>query len=280
MSKVSREQALRYVVAVWRDRSRRGLALAVLSVPSSVAMAGWKIVLFCAAPSLLIAATVLFNLGVAAAKVFAVHRHRLSYTYPEGSVARRRFRETGCRWIGAGILVMGLLFVAASIPLLLGRAHVTHFDKWVAIIIAAVTFTELGIGIWGATTARKDHEPLVEATKLVNVAAAVVLLVLTQAALLSISGSTAQAATSNGTSGVFLGGVAATIGAVMLLRRFPASAATASDEQASLERESDQLRSITGTHLRHRPIDVRLDRQGRQEQIPCDPIKVETSADK
>jgi hypothetical protein len=243
MTRVSREQAVRYAVAVWRDRSRRGLALAVISVPGSVLMAGWKIALFCAAPSLLIAATVLFNLGVAAAKVFAVHRHRQSFAYPAGSTARRAFRQAGYRWIGCGIVALALMFVGASVPLLLGRAHVTPFDKSVAIIIAAATFAELGVGIWGAVTARKDHEPLVEATKLVNVAAAVVLLVLTQSALLSISGSTTAAASFNGASGVFLGGIAAIIGAAMLLRRFPSSTAV-SAEQTGLERERDELRTV------------------------------------
>ncbi|MFJ4221782.1 hypothetical protein [Curtobacterium luteum] len=243
---MSREQALRYAVAVWKDRSRHGFALAVMSVPGSVIMAGWKIVLFCAAPSLLIAATVVFNLGVAAAKIFAIDRHRRSFAYPPGSDAQRRFRQTGFRWIGLGVLVLSLLFVAASVPLLLGRAHVTHFDKWPAIIIAAATFAELGVGIWGAITARKDHEPLVEATKLVNIAAAVVLLVLTQMVLLSISGSTTEAASFNGASGVFLGGVAAVIGAAMLLRRFPRTgAADASGDEAGLEGERDQLRAVS-----------------------------------
>lgn len=222
MSRVSREETVRYAVSVWKDRSRRGLALAVLSVPGSIVMAGWKIVLFCAAPSLLIAATAVFNLGVAALKIYAVHQHRRSLTLATGDTERARFRQRGYRRIGVAVLLLGLLFVAASVPLLTGRAHVTQFDKWPAIIIAAITFAELGIGIWGAVTARRDQEALVEATKLVNVAAAVVLLVLTQAVLLSLSGSVRDAATFNGASGVFLGAVAAAIGAAMALRRFPA----------------------------------------------------------
>lgn len=237
MNRMSREEALRYAVEVWKDRSRRGIALAAMSVPGSIVMAGWKIVLFCAAPSLLIAATVVFNLGVAAAKVFAVHRHRRSMTFAHGRAEQIRFRQRGYRWIGVAVLLLGLLFVAASVPLLTGRAHVTQFGKWPAISIAAITFTELSIGIWGAVTAHRDQEPLVEATKLVNVAAAVVLLVLTQAVLLSMSGSTHDAAAFNGVSGVFLGAVAAAIGAAMALRRFPAAAEEESGVQAALERE-------------------------------------------
>ncbi|WP_182066519.1 hypothetical protein [Curtobacterium sp. ME12] len=238
---MSREEAFRYALGVWKDRSRRGLALAALSIPGSVVMAGWKLILFCAAPSLLIAATVLFNLGVAAVKFFAVHRHRRSVALFDDEQERARFRQRGYRWIGLSVLLLGLLFVGASMPLLTGRAHVTLFGKWPAIIIATATFSELGISIWGAVTARRDREPLVEATKLVNVAAAVVLLVLTQAALLSLGGSTDAAATFNGASGVFLGGVAAAIGALMVLRRFPVNTTldTGSRKQAALERKRD-----------------------------------------
>lgn len=68
-------------------------------------------------------------------------------------------------------------------------------------------------------------------------AAAVVLLALTQAVLLSMSGSTRDAAAFNGVSGVFLGAVAAAIGAAMALRHFPAATEEESGVQAALERE-------------------------------------------
>lgn len=264
---VTRKVAVQYAVAVWRDRPRRGLVLAVLSVPSSLVMAGWKVVLFCAAPSLFLAATVVFTLGVAAAKVWAVRRHRLSFALDAANGDRMRFRQAGHRWIGGAVTAMSVLFVGCSVPMLVGRAHPVHYDQWVAIVIAAATFAELGIGVWGAVTARKDGEPLVEATKLVNVAAAVVLLVLTQSALLSFAGSAEDAAASTGASGVFLGGVAAVIGLAMALRRFPEaptprSAPTpASVDQAGLEGERDELSAVPGIDLRHGPVHVGLDRE-------------------
>lgn len=262
-----RQAALRYAVAVWRDRPRRGLVLAVLSVPGSLVMAGWKVVLFCAAPSLFLAATVVFTLGVAAAKVWAVRRHRLSFAFDAANGDRMRFRQAGHRWIGGAVTAMSVLFVGCSVPMLVGRAHPVHYDQWVAIVIAAATFAELGIGVWGAATARKDGEPLVEATKLVNVAAAVVLLVLTQSALLSFAGSAEDAAASTGASGVFLGGVAAVIGLAMAVRRFPeapaprSAPAPASVDQAGLEGERDELGAVAGIDLRHGPVHVGLDRE-------------------
>jgi hypothetical protein len=224
-------------------------------------MAGWKVVLFCAAPSLFLAATVVFTLGVAATKIWAVRRHRLSFAHDAPHGDRTRFRQEGHRMIGLVLALLSVVFVGCCVPMLVGRAHAAHYDKWVAITIAAVTFAELGISIWGAVTARKDGEPLVEATKLVNVAAAVVLLVLTQSALLSFAGDINDAAAFTGASGVFLGLVAAAIGVVMALRRFPPAAAAASVDESSAESERDQLRPVASVDLRHRPVDVRLHRQ-------------------
>lgn len=261
---VTRKVAVQYAVTVWRDRPRRGLVLAVLSVPSSLVMAAWKVVMFCAAPSLFLAATVVFTLGAAAAKLWAVRRHRLSFAFDAANGARTRFRQAGHRWIGGAVTAMSVVFIGCSVPMLVGRTHPVHYDEWVAIVIAAATFAELGIGIWGAVTARRDGEPLVEATKLVNVAAAAVLLVLTQSALLSFAGSTEAAAASTGASGVFLGGVAAVIGLAMVLRRFPVApggAGAASVDQAGLEGECDELSPVTGIHLRHGPVHVSLDRE-------------------
>jgi hypothetical protein len=178
-----------------------------------------------------------------------------------------RFRQAGHRWIGGAVTAMSVVFVGCSVPMLVGRAHPVHYDQWVAIVIAAATFAELGIGVWGAVTARKDGEPLVEATKLVNVAAAVVLLVLTQSALLSFAGSAEDAAASTGASGVFLGGVAAVIGLAMALRRFPEAPAArvrpaaTSVDQAGLERERHELGPVAGVDLRHGPVHVGLDRE-------------------
>lgn len=156
---------------------------------------------------------------------------------------------------------MSVVFVGCSVPMLVGRANPVHYDQWAAIVIASATFAELGIGVWGAVTARKDGEPLVEATKLVNVAAAVVLLVLTQSALLSFAGSTEAAAASTGASGVFLGGVSAVIGLAMALRRFPVVPLAVSIDQAGLEGERDELGAVPGVDLRHGAVDVGLHRQ-------------------
>ncbi|WP_267446006.1 hypothetical protein [Curtobacterium sp. GC_Cur_2] len=235
--------------------------LAVLSVPGSLVMAGWKVVLFCAAPSLFLAATVIFTFGVAAAKIWAVRRYRLSFAFDATNGDRMRFRQAGHRWIGGAVTAMSIVFIGCSVPMLVGRAHPVHYDKWVAIIIASATFAELGIGVCGAVTARKDGEPLVEATKLVNVAAAVVLLVLTQSALLSFAGSVEEAAAFTGASGVFFGGVAAVMGLAMALRRFPDTPAPTSVDQAGLERERHELGPVAGVDLRHGPVHVGLDRE-------------------
>lgn len=207
--------------ALLRDKTRRALFFTAASIPGSVAMAAWKGALFLVAPSLFLLATVLFNLGVIAAKTLVVRTHvsaRRRRALAEGGVEsvreqhRRAYRTTGIL-----VTVLSLLYTLSFIPLFFASAEKISYDRPVAVLIAAITFAELGLAIHGTVSARRNRDLLSEAVKLTNVAAGLVLLTLTQSALLSLE-KDIDAGHANAVSGVVFGTVAVGIGVSMLVR--------------------------------------------------------------
>lgn len=86
-----------------------------------------------------------------------------------------------------------------------------------AVMIAALAFVELGFSVHGWISSRKRKDALMEAIKLSNLAAGLILLVLAQTALLSMAQAT-DMSRANGWFGVGIGVISAGIGAYMILR--------------------------------------------------------------
>lgn len=195
------------------DRSERSVRFARLSVPATAAMALWKGGLMILSPSVFLLANVLFSFGVVAAKLVAVRAHgRLG----EGTARVQSGMRAYLR-VGQIVLGLSLAYVAMCAVVALGGARTDRYDGNIAISIATVAFIELGFAIHGIVVARRDRDLVVEAIKLVNLAGALVLLVLTQAALLSVSG-TADPSRVCGLTGVLLGSIAVGTGVRMLRR--------------------------------------------------------------
>ncbi|GAA2592631.1 hypothetical protein GCM10010435_84410 [Winogradskya consettensis] len=126
---------------------------------------------------------------------------------------RRAYRTIG--WV---VLGLSLGYVVTCVPLMLDRSQLSHYDSNVAIGIATVAFTELALAIQGVISARRTRAVVVEAIRLTNLAGAFILLVLTQAALLSISDDGASTHYT-GLTGVILGAAAALTGIYMVQHR-------------------------------------------------------------
>ncbi|HEY0188519.1 MAG TPA: hypothetical protein VGC67_13595 [Cellulomonas sp.] len=210
----------RAVVRFGADRSVRAIRVATISVPANLAMATWKAGLLLVTPSVFLAANVLFTLGVAAAKLLAIHAHRAAVrTGAPGGTDLRDPRQRGAyHQVGLLVAVLAAVYVAMCVLVAVGGAHIDQYDHDVAIAIATVAFVELGFAIHGMLVARRDREPVVEAIKLVNLSGALVLLVLAQAALMSISDGGTDPSRPCGLTGVLVGTVAVLLGLRMFLR--------------------------------------------------------------
>lgn len=210
------------VVALFRNKTRRAILFTILSIPGALLMAAWKAAVFVITPSLFLMATVLFAVGsvVAKSRVVAAHvsarrRESAGSHHHDPELSRRTYRSTG-------VIVTALagLYTGSFLPMLTGDTDSVRYDQPVAIAIAAITFGELGLAIHGTVSARRNSDFLVEAVKLTNLAGGLVLLTLTQSALLSIDPDV-EAGNANAISGLVFGSLATAIGGWMIWRSRP-----------------------------------------------------------
>lgn len=121
----------------------------------------------------------------------------------------------------------GLILIAASVCYGIYAARLLHYpentqyDLYTGITIATITFAEITVNCRGVAVERKNKALLFHALKMVNLAASLISLVLTQTALLSFSQEKLadyNPSSANGIMGMLMGGVSALIGCYMLLR--------------------------------------------------------------
>lgn len=198
-----------------RSTTVRNMHFVRVSIPSNLVMAAWKTALAILAPSAFLIATIVFNVGTAAAKYLVL---RAWDHAPEDDAGRRLRFGRAYRIVGVLVIFLSALYIVSCLPLALGAAHAERYARPIAIGIAALSFLELVSSMIGWRSAHRDRDILVEAVKLTNLAAALVLLVLTQTALTSFAqkGDTSRY---DGLAGVILGGIALLLGAYMVLRR-------------------------------------------------------------
>jgi hypothetical protein len=193
----------------------RNMHLVRVSIPSNLLMAAWKTALAILAPSAFLIATIVFNVGTAAAKYLVLRTWNRA---PEDDTGRRLRFGRAYRIVGALVVVLAALYIVSCLPLALGAAHADRYDQPVAIGIAALSFLELVTAMTGWRSARKSRDILVEAVKLTNLAGALILLVLAQTALTSFA-QQGDVSRFDGLAGIIFGGLAALLGGYMLLRR-------------------------------------------------------------
>lgn len=199
------------VLLAMRDTSRRNIYFSAAAIPGHLLLAGWKGGLLIVSPSLFMLANVLFTLGLAAIKVLIVVADRRMSRAGDASADRHAYRVTGVI-----LLVLSVAYLVCCLPIALGYTSTERYSYEIAIAIAAVTFAELGFSIHGFFSSRRRGDLLMEAVKLGNLAASLVLLVLTQTALLSMA-ATGDHSRFNGLCGIIMGFGVASIAVRMLL---------------------------------------------------------------
>ncbi len=133
----------------------------------------------------------------------------------------RKSTETGrsFRYYQMAALIMiaaSLLYVGYSLWSI-WHPRIVVYDKILAITIAAITFTEIGLNLWGVFRYRKAATPLLHVLKTISLATSLISLVLTQAAILSFADET-QNPSVNGILGTLMGVIAALLGCYLSVR--------------------------------------------------------------
>lgn len=208
-----------------RNTSRRNIYFSAMAVPGHLFMAASKAVVLLFSFSIFLAANMAFTLGLAAVKIFVVLTDRRANRRgtSSGDDIARTYRLTGLI-----VLVLSVAYVLSCLPLVYGTNSSGHYDRIVAIAIGVIAAIELAVSAHGVFASRKHNDLLMEAVKLSNLAASLILLVLAQTALLSLTTGTSvdpitqeptmDPSRYNGLSGLVLGSLAALIGVYMLTR--------------------------------------------------------------
>lgn len=120
----------------------------------------------------------------------------------------------------AAVLIAASLCYAVYSTRLLWHPQNTRYHPYVGMGIAAVTFTEIGLNLWGVWRERQRRTLLFHALKMISLAASLISLVLTQTALLSFARQEPDLdlSVANGVMGICMGGAATLIGILMLRR--------------------------------------------------------------
>lgn len=153
-----------------------------------------------------------YTYGVIASKIQLVYGISNAKSKREESIY---YKKAGIILILASLAYMIYCIKLIYFPVL------STFDEYTGLLIATVTFTEIGINVYGIITERKKENILFQGLKWINFASSCICLVLTQTAILSFSDAVIdnlQSVSSNGILGVLMG-LLATIVGIMMIRR-------------------------------------------------------------
>ncbi|MFD4420969.1 hypothetical protein ACFWN7_05645 [Agromyces sp. NPDC058484] len=112
--------------------------------------------------------------------------------------------------------MLSVLYLLTLTPALLGTDTFLGQDLWAGITIAAVAFSELILSLVATIAGRHDTEPLASAVRRMNLASALVLISLAQAAL--VSARQPESVLTSTLAAAGFGVAAAVVGAEMLWR--------------------------------------------------------------
>ena len=135
-------------------------------------------------------------------------------------LARKKVYSKNDNYISIGIFVSlaSIFFILYSIWIIIDH-KIVNYNIYVGILIATVTFYDIGHSIYGIVKSIKRNNPQNNLLMLVNLATGIISLELTQAALLSFTQIGVDNSLYNGLLGVILGICAFIIGLVICLKR-------------------------------------------------------------
>jgi len=158
-----------------------------------------------------------YNAGISVSKSLSIRGYKKK-TYNTGD-RKRDIKEEHRRLYQMGIVVIvaSAVYLIYCIHMMLAGKNNEHYNQIVAITIALVTFTEIGVAIRNFIAARKSREPLMEGMKLISLATSLISLVLTQTTLMSLSNSD-NIPFACGLTGIIFGSLSAIIGMYLMFR--------------------------------------------------------------
>ncbi len=187
-----------------------------MSVPVNVLLAIGKALLSLFTLSFFLFINALYSLGIGLAKFVPLNTQLEAGKKTLSASQLRDKKNRAYKLTGVVIAVSAIVYFVYCIKMFVFKEGNTSYGLIPGIAIAAFTFGELALASVGAKTMRRRHEPLLEAIKMTNLASALISIVLTQTALLSLS--EGDHSFYNGLCGIIFGSLAACVGIFMIIR--------------------------------------------------------------
>ena len=185
----------------------RSLGMTGASCLGSTLLATGKLLMGILSLSFFTCVNAFYSYGMVAAKIVAL-----------AGVVRERDRRGQYRYCRlAALILIGASVCYLVYTLFLYRnPSQFRYHKIVAIGIAAFAFTELGVSLWGVIRERRRGLPLFQTIKTLNLCSALMALVLTQRAILSLSFPPERTAGINTLFGALMALLATLLGACLI----------------------------------------------------------------
>lgn len=190
-----------------------------LSIAGSLLFTVAKVILGVMSASSFLIFNGLYNLGVAISKVFCLHGYVRGHDAQllGGDAARLAIERRVYRMAGMIAALCGVVYAGHGASMVLFDVGINvSYSQVEGILIAALAFSEIGLGIAGLFSVHSKQEPALAGIKLVNMANALIAISLAQAALLSFAASYAPSSV-DGAGACIFGLAAAAIGLFMMV---------------------------------------------------------------
>lgn len=194
------------------SKMSRSLYITGAAATASTFIAAGKLIMGILSLSIFTCANAIYSFGMIGAKGITLTGIRKAQDKSE--------QYQYCFYASAVLIVSSLLYIIYSIRLFFSPNTIS-FDMNIAIGIAAVTFTEVGLNIRGVIITRHNHTLLIHVIKMINLSASLIAIVLTQTAILSFTSKEADSleiSKANGVIGIIMGTVTTLIGIYMIYR--------------------------------------------------------------
>lgn len=191
-------------------RRRRTIRITGASCVGNTLVGLGKLLIGITSLSLFTCVSACYTFGMVIAKGFAVAG---MFTEKDETVQQKY-----CRLSGVILIVASVCYILYSLRLFLFPEN-TIFHEYVAMGIATITFAEIGLNISGVLRERKNHSLPGQSVKMINLAASLISLVLTQTAILSFASDQVDAhPAANGFIGILMGAAATAIGVLLVVK--------------------------------------------------------------